>query len=284
MPFNSDGTRAERTDPPSAPPDLPDPGGMYPDPERIAPIPEIVALGVCSKCGFVHTCCKGHSKAWAGAPCSKYRRVGQLICDQHGARAPQNIRAAAKRLATQQATHEAGALLAEAELAIEGMSLADQLVQAIQRAGAMALSYRWLLDQLPHEATWRWEEHRSAEGAPTRWVEVADQGLLGPNARGELQLHAYEEGHRYWTTLHGKLLIEAARLGLDERRQLFAEQQVATMGDAVVELVEGLGMDLADPAVVPVVEAFLRKVAGEPGRPAIEASGTDADSTTLGAT
>lgn len=269
MPYNADGTRAERTDPPTLPPDIGPPGSTYPS--WGARFPEIVALGVCDICGWVHTRCKGHSKTWAGAPCSKTRSAGQLVCRNHGGAAPQAIRAAAKRIAERKAVDEAGALIEEAGHVIGAMDLGDQLVAAIQQAGAMALAYRWLLDQLPQEAEWSYREVGGGEGgAPVRWVDVAAAGLLGPDSKGVLQLHAYEEGLRHWTSLHGRMLVEAAKLGLDERRQLFAERQVAEIGDAVVDLVAGLGLDLDSPEVVPVVELFLRRVAGE------QAAGTPA--------
>ncbi len=275
MAYNADGTRAERTDPPTLPPDLGSPGEHYPN--RGLRFPEVIALGVCSwvrpdgvTCGMVHTRCKGHAQGWAGAPCAKNRAVGQLVCGFHGGAAPNAIRQAARRLATEQATNEAGALLEQASLAVAGQSLGEQLVGAINRAGAMALGYQWLLGQLPHESEWSFEEHYSETGTPTRWVNIAAPGVLGPDAKGQMVLHAYEEGLRYWTTLHGRLLVEAAKLGLDERRQLFAESQVATIGDAVSELVAALGLDLNDPAVVPVVEAFLRRIAGETPKPPLD--------------
>ncbi len=270
-------TRGDPTDPPTPPSDLPAAGGVYP--YWGAKVDRVLALGPCAQCGLVHARCKGHAKKWAGAPCTQPAAKGQLICRFHGGAAPQNIKAAVKRMATEAALDEAGALIAEARLVVEGQSGAEQLVDAINQAGAMAMSYRWLLGQLPAESKWSWIERLGGDGAPTRWVEVAEAGMLGPNARGELQLHAYEEGHRYWTALHGRLLVEAAKLGLDERRQMFAEEQVNRIGDAVVALVAGLGLELDDPAVVPVVEAFLRQVSGEPAAvpaAAIEATAAEA--------
>jgi hypothetical protein len=48
---------------------------------------------------------------------------------------------------------------------------------------------------------------------------------------------------------------------MEERRQLLAERQVAVIGDALRSLVEGLGHELDDPVVVPIVEKSLRLIA-----------------------
>lgn len=160
-------------------------------------------------------------------------------------------------VARTRALGEVGALIAEALGVIETMSGTEQLVAAINHAGAMALSYRWLLDELPVRSEWSWTEVEGPQGSRTRWVTIDEGGLIGPDAQGNQKLHAYEEGSRYWTTLHGKLLRTAADIGLEERRQRFQEDQVYTITTAIRAIVEGLGRDLDDPMVVPVVETAL---------------------------
>lgn len=219
-------------------------------------------------CGEIHLFCRGHAKATAderadrrGDPCGASALKGQLVCRAHGGGAPQNRKAAEAKMLEERVMGEVGQLLEEAHLQVAALSGADQLLAAINTAGSMALSYRWLLQQLPMESQWSWEEQHGGQGNPVRWVNIATDGLVGPDAKGQMRLHAYEEGLRYWTRLHGELLVKAAALGLEERRQLFEQDQVAKIGNAITALVAGLGRDLDDPAVVPVVETALRMIA-----------------------
>jgi hypothetical protein len=230
------------------------------------PLPRIVDLGVCERCGWVHRTCKGHSRSRAGMPCANHAKPGQLVCRKHGGNAPQNQAAAEARLARADAEGEVAELLDDARLRVEGMTGAEQLMYAIATAGAMALCYETLLRRLPVESEWSYEEQHGGQGNPIRWVNITDDGLVGPDAKGQMRLHAYEEGLRYWTRLHGELLKNAATIGLEERRQLFEEQQITKIGNAVEAIVAGLGHQLDDPKVVPVVEAALRMIAGDDER------------------
>jgi hypothetical protein len=154
-----------------------------------------------------------------------------------------------------------GELIEEALGDLEGVPGHEQLGQAIMHAGAMALVYRRLLDELPVESEWSFTEARGkGYGQPVRWVSVTGTGAVGPNSSGELTIHPYEAAFQRWTKLHADLLKTAHSIGMDERRQAFAERQVTAIGDAIVKLVEGLGHELDDPEVVPVVEATLRMI------------------------
>ncbi len=259
-------------------------GGPYPPPPPLKPGPydgshwpndkeplaRVVALGVCERCGWVHTTCKAHLKR-VNNPCGNIARLGQLVCRHHGGNLPQSKAKAAERIATQEALGEVGKLLAASRLVVEGRSGVEQLENARDTAAMMAHAYGMLLARLPIESEWSYIEP-ATDGAPVRWVKIADDGLIGPDARGQMRLHAYEEGLRHWTKLHGELLRIAATIGLEERRQLFEEQQVAKIGTAIEVLVAGLGRSLDDPAVVPVVESALRMIADGP---AIDTSGAE---------
>lgn len=155
-----------------------------------------------------------------------------------------------------------GELIEEALGVVQAMSGVDQLVMAIEHAGAMSLGYRWLLDELPVESEWSFEVNHDDKGSKQRFVKVTEAGLVGPDAQGQMKLHAYEEGYRHWTKLHAQLLKTAHDMGIEERRQALAETQVAQVGDAIRAIVEGLGRQLDDPEVVPIVERSLRIVAG----------------------
>lgn len=227
-------------------------------------------MTTCSQCGLEHITsqgrpsCSSHRKRTdPKQPCGNDPLHGQTVCRMHGGSAPQNLAAAERRLARTEAYETVGELLAEAQVVIKGLPGYEQMLMGIHHAGSMALGYRWLLDALPVESDWSFTERHGGEGgAPVRWVNVDEVGLVGPNHQGEMKLHAYEEGFRHWTKLHAQLLKTAHDMGIEERKAALAEQQVAQVGDAIRALVEGLGRELDDPEVVPVVERSLRIVAG----------------------
>lgn len=195
-----------------------------------------------------------------------------LVCWRHGGKAAQVAAAGAARVAREQALGEVGVLLAQAEQHVAGLTGVEHLEAGIRTAAAMATGYRWLLDQLDEQAEWDWEETDGPNGGVQRTVRVTSEGMLGPNARGEARLHPYEEGLRYWTKLHGDLVKNAMVLGLEERKLTLSSELVDRFGGAIIGLVAGLGHDLDDPKVIPVVEAALKVIAGEPAPAALEAT------------
>lgn len=223
-------------------------------------------------CGQIHQTCTSHKRSThpdrahtRGDPCGAHAMVGQLVCRRHGGAQATARANGARRVARERALGEVGQLIAEALDQTAAMSGVEQLTQAINYAGAMSTAYRWLLDELPVQSEWSYEEHTSDSGSVQRFVVVTEEGLVGPDAQGVQRLHAYEEGFRHWTALHGKLLKSAADIGLEERRQRFQEDQVASIGTAIRSIVAGLGRELDDPEVVPVVETALRAIAGPAG-------------------
>lgn len=183
--------------------------------------------------------------------------VGQ--CYKHGGNT-KNAIIHATRVA---AENEMGFLIRDALGELDGVPGHEQLGMAIRHAGAMSLVYRRLLDELPVESEWSFLEVQGrGPHAPQRWVTVQETGLLGPDQHGQMQLHPYEAAFGRWTKLHAQLLKTAHDIGMEERRQAFAEAQVRAIGDAIVSMVESLGHQLDDPVVVPIVETTLRSIAG----------------------
>lgn len=226
----------------------------------------------CPKCGAVHEAtkpdggvrCQKHNRR--GVQCGGFALVGLDACVLHSGRSKEVARrAGADRLARERALGEVGALIAEALEVVEAQTSPEQLQAAIDRAGAMALGYQWLLSELPTESQWSYERHTSGSGSVQRFVVVEEPGLLGPDAQGVQKLHAYEEGMRHWTKLHGELLRTAAAIGLEDRRQRILETHVQTIASVIRMVVAGLGRDLDDPDVVPVVQQALTLAAGAEG-------------------
>jgi hypothetical protein len=211
---------------------------------------------VAGRCGARLTSGTGYCANPAG---KNTDHLGHGQCSKHGG-STRNGRKAGARM---RAEGMVGALIVEALGVVEEMPGHDQLGQAIRHAGAMALGFRWLLDELPVESEWSFEvRYGGGEGgAPVRWVNVQTSGLIGPDSKGQATLHPYEAAFEKWTKLHAQLLKVAHDIGMEERRQLLAERQVAVIGDALRSLVEGLGHELDDPVVVPIVEKSLRLIA-----------------------
>lgn len=236
----------------------------------------------CPKCGAMHeptvtivsggivTRCQKHNRA--GRQCGGTACVGLDACFLHAGISRAKAKAKAHEVrAHAAALGEAGSLIAQALGVVEEQSNPEQLQAAINRAGAMALAYEWLVSELPARSTWHHETALTSAGSVQRLVVIDDEGMVGPDQHGNQKLHAYEEGLRHWTKLHGDLLRTAAAIGLEDRRQRFAEAQVRAVTGAIRHLVTGLGAELDDPKVVPVVEQALLMIASDAPQ-AIEAT------------
>jgi len=234
---------------------------------------------VCPKCHAVHEAerfsgtprCQAHAKVnnaqrvtigWR--QCKEKAVDGLDVCRKHGGSAPRAQAKSDAFVARRAAEATAGELIDEALGVVGAQSGPEQLEAAMNRAGAMALAYQWLLSELPTRSEWSYEENLNpTTGAVQRLVVVEEEGLVGPDQHGNQKLHAYEEGLRHWTRLHGELLKTAAAIGLEDRRQRFQQAQVNTITAMIRTLVAGLGRDLDDPEVVPLVQQALRLAAGE---------------------
>jgi len=205
--------------------------------------------------------CTANSKQ-SGERCRRRAIPGGTVCKMHGGRAPQTVKAAERRVVTERVKAEVGQLVDEAMSHLSGLSEADQLVQAIGYAGAMSTAYRWLLDALPVDATWQWQETRGPQGATDRQVLVERAGLIGPDHQGNMRLHVVEEGFRYWTKLHATLVKDALALGLDERRTRVFEFQAQELAEVLGEAMRDLGM--ADVPDVMAVVARRMRMRAEP--------------------
>lgn len=225
-------------------------------PANRRPVDRVVALGVCSRCDEVHERCKAHNRS--GKQCRRYAEEAQLVCSNHGGASPQARTTASVVIARQRAVGEAGKLIAEAMGVAQSLSAPEQIVDAIDQAYAYVLAYRWLIDEMDLRAVWHWTTTVNPNtNAIQRVVDVTDDGLLVPNAVGQMTLHPYEEALRHWTNLHSRLVTAAANMGVEERRQALAEEQVHQFGSVIKALVSGLGHTMDDPNVVKAVQSAL---------------------------
>lgn len=224
---------------------------------------------VCRKCGVVHAekldsgqwRCQRHCKD--GTQCGRRATGGLDACSQHTGYSLALARVVGQnRLARERALGEVGHLIDSAMQIVGSQTGPEQLQTAIDRAGAMAMSYQMLIAEMSDTATWSMTENQTVSGSVQRLVDVTTPGLLMPNDKGVMHLHPFEEALRYWTRLHGELLRTAAAIGLEDRRQALIAEQTQTIASVVRMIVAGLGRDLADPEVAPVVHQALILASG----------------------
>lgn len=255
-------------------------------------VQRVIDLGICTEtitrsdgttetCNQIHQHCKGHCKNdrdpnpngtgkdnvkghRKGDPCGAQAMKGLLVCRYHGGGAPQSRAAGQRRQQEQLALGEVGRLRQRALTEVQGRTGVEQLIASIDDAAAMALSYRMLLDSLPERSEWSWvQPPQFGEGAPVRWVVVTAEGRVGPDDKGNQRLHVYEEAYRWWSAEHVRRLKVAADIGLEEKRLELHRDHVRRVTDVVRALVTGLGRQLDDPDVVPVVQKALELMRGD---------------------
>lgn len=78
--------------------------------------------------------CHGHCKS--GAPCRRWALTGQLVCDLHGGKAPQNLSYASKVLGEERAQHEL------AKLARLDLPPVANALEALQVHAAIVIAWR----------------------------------------------------------------------------------------------------------------------------------------------
>lgn len=174
-------------------------------------------------------------------PCKRPPIKGTTGCQSHGGFTPSVRAAAARNYAREQAlaaTHKGsfGELRAEMREQLAGLTGDQQLTAMLAETGSWMLTYQVLLDGLD---------------------------ITGLLVAG--QVHPYDEALRKWTREHGILLKHAADISLEARRQAFREDQQQRIINATSGLLQGLGHDLNDPAVVPHVHEFVRALAAGDG-------------------
>jgi hypothetical protein len=246
----------------------------------LARVAQLFADGPCDKvivlddgteqaCGLVHTRCRGHARSTdnrsddpdrrrKGDPCCRQAIAGAVVCPSHGAGAPQAKVKAQERVVEARALGEVGKLHADGLAAMEGLTGVEQMILRIDSAGARAFGFEQLLNALPERSQWSYTTNVDDKGAMQRFVLIEEEGRVGPDDKGNIKLHVYEEGLRYWSAEHARLLKIAADIGIEERRLQLRTDQVRLVTSVIRHVVAGLGHDLDDPAVVPVVSAALQ--------------------------
>lgn len=187
--------------------------------------------------------CTGTSKQ-TGERCGLAPVPGARVCRFHGGGAPQ-VQAAAERRQQEAA--------AQAFVARYGVPMAVEWHEAIQ-AGldetyGNVLALRDLVQQMaPDALTWGQQSEVMVGSSQFPGVDITHAAGIAP----VVQLYGQERDR-----LH-RMAVDAGKLGLEARRQAFAEQDGQRVAEVIRAVLRELGHDLADPAVLRVVSTQLR--------------------------
>ena len=154
--------------------------------------------------------CSAHNRQ--GKPCGRQAMTGGAVCDLHGGKSPGARQRAAQRRA------EAGALRA---LDREGVEPVRDPVGALQQLAGEVLRLKDILaERVAELQSWRYESRLGAE-----------------QLRAELGLLERAQDRA------GRLLLDLAKLGLDERAARLTEQQAALMAASVRAALAACGLE-----------------------------------------
>jgi hypothetical protein len=158
--------------------------------------------------------CKGHRRD--GEPCGNYAMTGGLVCTMHGGKSPQALAAAERRV-----TEEKAQALAARFVIPVRTTAREALTEELGRVTALVA---WL-DERCAELRDRGE---LAWGQVSRTVQGDAQGGA---RRTTIVLAASQHPFAAWyerERVHlSRLAVEMARIGIEERHALVAEQQAA---------------------------------------------------------
>jgi hypothetical protein len=167
---------------------------------------------VCAKCGAVHdpTRCNAHSKMQLGGQCQRAPMADQKVCATHGGKAPQALAAAATRNTDNKIRQKLGQLVST--------PVANPLAA---------------LQELAGEAQ-AWKELCAQHVAELERMRYGTEG--GEAIRGEIILF-----ERAIDRL-GRLLVDIAKLNIDERLAKVSEMQLDLVARALTAWMAESGM------------------------------------------
>lgn len=203
----------------------------------------------CGDCGLPHVTRDGN------AACTAHRRgsnkevgcrqepiQGGNVCYYHGGRTAQVRASAAERLVREAAEKE----LHKFGIAVK-VDPAEELLDLIAHTAGYVRFLRTRVDMIEHEdMVWGMSREKSGgedfgttyEAKPNVWIQMLE----------------------HWTDRHARLLVEALKLNLDERRVKLAEAQ----GNAMMRVLDGvlaeLGHDPNNTHTATVVARHLKLV------------------------
>lgn len=212
----------------------------------------------CDKCGKIHRAtqsrrpCMGHISGKspgnadrAGEPCTKGAMRGQDVCSHHGGKSPQNLAAAEKRIAEEQATK----VLRRFGEPID-TTPSEALLEAVKwTAGYVA----WLRDKVADL-----DDDEDLVWGATRFKEGGEDRGLTEEAKPNAWLQLLGEWHDRLV----RICAEAIKAGIEERRVRIAESQGALVANVIRAILADLDLTPTQQKLVAdVVPRHLRAVA-----------------------
>ncbi|WP_156056304.1 hypothetical protein [Streptosporangium roseum] len=167
-----------------------------------------------------------------GQPCEAYAMSGAAVCHAHGGRAPQTRRRAAERLAEQKAR------TALSQYSPDAVIIDNPIAELLEAAGEFKALKNFLADRV---AEMRADDWRRAD------------------AEGSENLRAYERA----LDRTARVLVELAKLKLEERLVRLTEQQGAMLAVAIQKILDALDLTAEQRARVPeIVPGVLLAIGG----------------------
>jgi hypothetical protein len=226
----------------------------------------------CTKCGQTHRDHRGHpgctghisSGPRKGEPCTKSRRKGQEVCDSHGGRARQNVKAATRRQQEEAADNAVRTLGLPVDV-----SPTDALLEEVRWTAGHVQWLRARVQELEDGMT---VAGYGADNAATRhplvWgtTKVTEKQATDNPGTDTVE----SSGPSIWYDLYAKerahLVVvcrEAIKAGVEERRVRLAEQQGELVAGAIRAILADLGLTPEQQdRVSDVVPRHLRMLAG----------------------
>ncbi|WP_439947175.1 hypothetical protein [Streptomyces sp. BBFR109] len=197
--------------------------------------------------------CWGRSKK-TGKQCGRPSKAGQHVCRFHGGNAPQNLKAAERRI-----TEEKARAIVETYGRKIQTTATEALLDEVQWTAGHVAWLRERVQEIESEAAapGRDSEHPLVWGVTRQKIGGEDEGITeeaAPNIW--LKLYQQERAHLV------KVCAEAIKAGIEERRIRLAEQQGALVARAIRAILGDLQLTPEQEARVPeVVPRHLRALA-----------------------
>lgn len=204
-------------------------------------------MSTCNRCGQTHDKCSAHNRA--GKPCGRRPLKGQKVCQLHGGKAPQSLRAGERRLELEKAQRKFGL---PREIAPD-----QALLEEVHRTAGHVAYLQTKVQQLDEAAlVWGTTEIKDKTGGDD-WghtqVEKAQPSIW-------YELYARER-------LHLTNVCKAAlAAGVEERRVRLAEAQGQVLASVIQKILADLDLSPEQSRRAPqVASKHLRLVAsGQP--------------------
>lgn len=237
----------------------------------------------CARCGRAHVtrtgapACAGHSKA--GRACHNPPMTGQRVCRLHGGGAPQNRRAAARRVAEERAAQAVATLGLPVDV-----SPTEALLEEVRWTAGHVQWLRGKVAELEDDRQLVWGVTRAeTEAGASLRIDIEDGAVAGVSSAPATKV-VQTSGPSVWYELYARerqhlvaVCTAALKAGVEERRVRLAESQGELVALVIRRILDAmytalLGAGFTDTqvqavwaaAVADIVPRELRALTGSP--------------------